>query len=610
MKTQTKSAQREAVIQSMRKAEFRDLLNASDAEHMDACVNDLIKNTGLSLEEAKVVASNYRAKTLPRIAHEMGLSEEDAMDVMGLHGGMKTTDFAKDKKTDETKEEDEDGILPSDESIEDEIAEHGHIPSAEEEALEGETPEMHSPEVEDAIEGVDAKSDDVNNTDLGEVNEDDGMASITIEVPASEVANVQRLLDEHFGGAEEDDALPVKEEAMPFNDSAELAESAPANPLEKLHEVEKPMDAKQLLARKQERAAILAGTNATRTVVAEDETKPKDIGLGKDTSEGGKPFQYAGDAQYKGEDDRPTNTKSNSDGNSLREQNPTFNKQPIPTNNADNLQLKSGYDAVKKEGSPDGSLEYTVDFDKLDTIPSSDPDRIDGYTVPTQMPDNTGHRKTTVAERTVECSGCNNPQTKPVHQAECQDCKTVIAICEDCEHDGWCPVCAGTQTASVVEAESGVTIEIDAEKDEAKGTNPSVKQTNGDGFERKPHDDDDSSRKAMALYAARLKTAYSVSYKLAVAGVIEANDVDANADMWMADGLSPATMVSQGKLMLKSASSAAERVASSYADNRNVRTANVSVNPVAFAANTQTNNAPNDLREALRSILMPKYEDS
>ena len=78
----------------------------------------------------------------------------------------------------------------------------------------------------------------------------------------------------------------------------------------------------------------------------------------------------------------------------------------------------------------------------------------------------------------------------------------------------------------------------------------------------------------------------------------------------MADGLSPATMVSQGKLMLKSASSAAERVASSYADNRNVRTANVSVNPVAFAANTQTNNAPNDLREALRSILMPKYEDS
>ena len=616
MKTQNTSAHREAVIKSMKLAEFRDVLNATDAADMETCVNDLVKNAGLNPSEARVVAAAYRSQVLPKLAHDMGLGDDDTAGLIGLHGdGMKTTDFAKAKHTEDKEDDDKGGILPSDESIEDEIAEHGHMPSAEEEAEEGETPEMHKPEVEDAIEDMGNKPEDDFNTDSSEVNEGTGeTALIQIEVPASQIEEVQRLLDEHFGNgnAEEDNALPVKEEALPLGNSAELAVSAPATPLNiEPNEVDH-MDAKQLLARRNERAAILAGTNTTRTVTAEDETKPKDIGLGKDTSEGGKPFQYAGDAQYKGEDDRPTNTKQNSEGNSLRDQNPTFKKQPVPTNNAENLQLKSGYEAVKKDGSPDGTLEYTVDFNKLDKIPSSDPDRIDDYTVPTQMPEVAGPRKTTVAERVVECSGCNNPNTKEIHSAECQDCKTVIAICEDCENEGYCPVCAGVTVAKTVEAEDGVTIEIDANKEteEAKGTNPSVKQENGDGFARKPHEDDESNRKAMALFTARVKTAYSVSSKLALAGVIEANDVDGNAEMWLADGLSPATMVSQGKLMLKSASSAAERVASSYSDNRNVRTANVSLNPGAFTTANSQNTAPNDLREALRSILMPKYEDS
>lgn len=607
MKNQNTSAHREAVLKSMKLAEFRDILSATDATDMEACVNDLVKNAGLNPTEARVVAAAYRSEALPRIAFEMGLGDEEAAGVMGLHGGIKTTDFAKAKPKDDDKEDDKDGILPSDESIEDEIEEHGHIPSAEEEELEGETPEMHSPEVEDAIEVGSEEPEEELNTDLSEVNEGNGeTALIQIEVPASEIDAVQRLLDEHFGGGMDakDDTLPVKEEAFPMDDE-ELAVEAPADPLNIKEQVE-PMDAKQLLARKQERAAILAGTN-TRTVTAEDDTKPKDIGLGKDTSAGGKAFQYAGDAQYKGEDDRPTTTKQNSEGNSLKEQNPTFKKQPVPTNNADNLQLKSGYDAVKKEGGTDGSLEYSVDFDQLNTIPSSDPDRTDGYSVPTQMPNVVGPRKTTIAERIVECSGCNNPNTKSINKAECQDCRTVIAICEDCETEGYCPVCAGVGVGKTVEADTEITIESAKDCEEPKGKN--LKQENGDGFARKPHEDDES-RKSAALYQARLKTAYSVSYKLALANVIEANDVDANAEMWMADNLSPATMVAQGKLMLKSASSAAERVASSYSENNNVRTANVSLNPGAFTTAATQNSAPNDLREALRSILMPKFEDS
>jgi hypothetical protein len=604
MKNQNTSAQRESVLKSMRLAEFRDILNTTDAEDMESCVTDLVKNAGLSLSEAKVVANSYRSKVLPRIASEMGLSDEDAEKVIGLHGGAtKTTDFAKDKNTDD-ENDDKDGILPSEESIEDEIAEHGHIPSEEEEALEGETPEMHSPEVEQAINESEELEEDLN-TDLSEVTEDEGnTALIQIEIPADEIDAVQRLLDEHFGGVSaednDDEILPVKEEALPL-DEAELAVEAPANPLEIQDKVE-PMDAKQLLARKQERAAILAGVN-TRTVIAEDETKPRDIGLGKDTSAGGKAFQHAGDAQYIGEDKRPTTTKQNSEGNSLKEDNPTFSKQPIPTNNPENLQLKSGYEVVKKDGNSDGSLEYSVDFNQLDNIPSESPDRIDNYSVPTQMDNVVTPRKTTVAERIVECSGCNNPSTKMVNKAECQDCKTVIAICEDCETEGYCPVCASVATVKNVVADTEITIESAQDCEKSKD-----EKENGDGFTRKPHEDDESSRKANTLYKARLKTAYSVSCQLALANVIEPKDVDANADMWMADNLSPATMIAQGKLMLKSASSAAERVASSYSENRNVRHSNISLNPGAFNNAATQNSAPHDLKEALQGLFMTKFD--
>lgn len=104
-----------------------------------------------------------------------------------------------------------------------------------------------------------------------------------------------------------------------------------------------------------------------------------------------------------------------------------------------------------------------------------------------------------------------------------------------CETEGYCPVCAGVGVGKTVEADTEITIESAKEGEEAKGTNPSVNKTmamvlleNHTVME---------SRKSAALYQARLKTAYSVSYKLALANVIEANDVDANAEMWLADNL-------------------------------------------------------------------------
>jgi len=616
MKTTNQSTRRDAIEKAMRIAEFRETLEATDSKHMEACVNDLVANAGLSPDEARIVAASYRADELPKIATELGIDREVVAQLLGVSGELPTADFAKDKDTDdpemetETPEEEAAG-----ETLGDEIEEHGHVPTPEEESVEGETPEMHTPEVADAITDTeDTNPIEPTNDfpeDLGEANDTD-IATIQIEIPASEIEAVQKLLDEHFGGSSnaEDSELPVKEDAMALPAATETPlhaeETVPSHPLENPTNEVNPMTENELAARKAERAALL---NSTRRVTAEDETKPKDIGLGKDTSHNGKPFQYAGDAQYKGEDTRPTHQKDDSAGNSLKEQNPKFNKQPIPTNNPDNLQLKGEYEVVKKEGSTDGSLEYTVDFKKLDNIPSGEPDRIDDYSVPTQMPEVAGARKTTVA-KVVECSGCNNPSKKEVVQAECQECKQVVAICGDCEDEGYCPVCAGTVVAT-----NGKAVEAEVTKnengvEEESGDGPRLNiQPNGDGFLRKPHEDDETNRKANEVWKARVKTAYAVSHKLAANGVIDLDDIEANAEMWLTDGLSAATMVNQGKLLLSSAQTREERVAAAYNESRNVRTAgsSISINP-ALSASTQ-NEAPSDLKEALRGILMSKFDN-
>ena len=118
--------------------------------------------------------------------------------------------------------------------------------------------------------------------------------------------------------------------------------------------------------------------------------------------------------------------------------------------------------------------------------------------------------------------------------------------------------------------------------------------------------------KEAEVFRARLKTAYSVSTRLALAGVIHPQEVDGNVDMWIDGGLSTKTMLTQGTIMLRSSQNATERVASAAADRMNVRTASsqigLSTNP-AFSGSTG-NSAPLDLQTALKGLFsMPRIED-
>ena len=410
------------------------------------------------------------------------------------------------------------------------------------------------------------------------------------------------------------DYYPEDHEAEPVTDMPHTTATRKVNTMTK--------EAAALAARARERKAILAQARGTRFASEENGSKPRDINLGKDTSEGTyggeKPssFQYADAAQYKGEDRFPTMTMNNSEGNSLRDQNPTFGKTRVPTMNPDNLQLGDSYEVVKKEGSGDGSLEYTVDFAKVDFIPSSDPARDGNFELPTQMPE-TAKRKTTVARR-ITCQGCNNPRLAEVFAADCQDCGTRVAICQDCANDEHCPVCA----ASASQRQAGspeITINADEEMmDEGETDDGETSRGKGrfEGTEM-PQKDRDTKKhftgsKEAELFRARMKTAFSVSTRLALAGVIHSSEVDGNVEMWMDGGLSAQTMLTQGSIMLRSAQSASERVAAAGAEKINVRTASshigLSTNP-AFSVSTG-NSAPLDLQTALKGLFsMPRIED-
>jgi hypothetical protein len=117
-----------------------------------------------------------------------------------------------------------------------------------------------------------------------------------------------------------------------------------------------------------------------------------------------------------------------------------------------------------------------------------------------------------------------------------------------------------------------------------------------------------------SIETARIKTAYSCSSKLAVAGVITFDEVDSYAEQMLTDNLKADSMIRQTKLLLKSAQSATERVAAAAAERMgSVRTASnlgISTSPAFSGGQTHNNSAALDIQGALKGTwTMPTIED-
>jgi len=564
-------AKNQSRLAAMRLAE----LNATDKEDLINCASDMTKTASLDNSEALVVAQAIRAKYLPNIAKQAGL----VMSGLDLENGKETVDFANDSSDDNEND-----------------LEFHHFESDDD-----------SDEVE-----MDDMSDDMDDED--EVDDSDDVATFEIEVPADMVdaaqQAVQEALDNLLGGEDmsEDMNEEMSDDDMSDDDMSddEMSDDDEVTYMHKNSNEVRKMTKQALAERKAQREALLRRAEREeilKKIASEEEVYPA-------ASAG---FKYNNEmANMPGEVDYPQFEMENSGSNSLKGDNPTWAEQKVPTNNPGSLQFPDVTKPTKFEGSGDGSLEYTVDWKSLENPSEGAQDDIASY--PSQMP-SMPHKatRTSSAKHSVECTACGTRMA--MTEEEMEDDNTVCA-------NSNCP----TRTAAMHD-EHMAEVEDDEETAEADDMKKESQQTGAD-VNLKPVNDNvvklmkntgntainNAADAVASIETARIKTAYSCSSKLAVAGVITFDEVDSYAEQMLTDNLKADSMIRQTKLLLKSAQSATERVAAAAAERMgSVRTASnlgISTSPAFSGGQTHNNSAALDIQGALKGTwTMPTIED-
>lgn len=538
-------------------------INATDKEDLRNCASDMQRTASLEGDEAIVVAKAIRAKYLPNIAKQAGIKVAN----LDLDHGKETVDFAKDESDDD-----------------DEDLEFHHF---------------ESDENEDENEDDDDMSDE-DMDDEDEVEDSDDVATFEIEVPADMVDQaqqaVQKALDNLLGGDDDSDD-DEEEDVTHFNDDEDDDSDEDSDDdedetkfMKNSNEV-RSMTKTALAERKAQREALLRRAEREEILqkfASEEETYPAHSS-----------FKYNEDmVDMHGEVEYPSMTMEGSEGNSLKEQNPTWADQHVPTNNPGSLQFPTVTKPSKLEGSGDGSLEYTVDWDHLET-PSEGLD-VDHPHIPTQMPSMPHKTTRTVGaskdEHDVECTACGHNMR--MSEAAMEDPNTKCANKN----------CPSNRTAEKEEDDK----EVEAQNVDTRNHVNTQMKINDTQEELSDAFNTVTQLKKSSVDLARVKTSYSCATKLALAGIITSDEVDSYAEQMINDGLKSDSMIRQTKLLLKSAQSSTERVAAAAAERMSTRTAStlgVSTSP-ALSSGLSTNSAALDIQSALKGTwTMPKIED-
>ena len=531
MNVNKKKANNQDKMAALRLAEIK----ATDFEDLKDCANDMSRTASLDSSEALEVAKAIRAKYLPNLAKQAGISDMGVKKLINLEEGTEdTANFANDDN------EDDDGM------------------------------ELHH------FEGDEDETEEEFDNEEDEVN-DSEMAKFEIEVPADMVdaaqQAVQQALDALLGGNDSDDDFDSEEdfddddsdddseEDLDFDDDFESDDddSEMEEDSEQMHKLSngvQKMSKNTLNSRKAEREEILKKLASEEPLVVPDQKYKKNY----DMLDGEKPY--------------PTMTMENSGSNSLKEQNPDWAEQKLFTNKMDEVQLKSNFKSFTLPGKTK-DLEYTIEFDEIE-VPSEEDPLGSGPSIPTQM-EQLQHNSTVYKTASEK------------HAVECVTCGHRMSLSEEEMDSSSCPKCEGKE-----EKETEANMKFDVK-------NQMVTTSSND------------SKKVIALETARIKTAFSCSSKLAVAGIIDANEIDSYADQMLNDGLKADAMIRQTKLLLKSSQTNTERVAAAAAERmQNVRTASnmgISTSP-AFSGGLSSNGAALDIQAALKGTWsMPQIED-
>ena len=544
-------------------------IQATDKEDFVQCTNDMARTASLNEDEALVVASAIRAKYLPNIVKQAGIKYAG----LDLEDGKETVDFA------------------NDESDDDEMEFH-HFESDEEE-LSDDDDEMSDDDMEDS----------------DEADESDDVATFEIEVPADMVDQaqkaVQEALDNLLGGdldSSDDDMDEMDDmddmDDMDSDDEEDEYEDDETETFTKNSNEVRNMTKQALAERKAQREALLRRAEREEILMklaAEEEAYPAHSS-----------FKYNEDmVNMEGEIDYPSMSFEGGDGNSLKEQNPSYAEQRVPTNNPDSLQFPDVTKPMKFEGSGDGSLEYVVDWESLEN-PSEGLEDANLFEVPTQMP--SMPHKTTASSK--------NSRVAKKHDVECQECGHRQAMTE-AEMEDKATRCANDDCPSNKEAGNDKKDDLDKTADtldtnEMDGASKTLTQGQGLAGEIVKQTRDLGKDLAVSsLDLARIKTSYGCASKLALAGIITSDEVDSYAEQMLNDGLKADSMIRQTKLLLKSAQTSTERVAAAAAEKmtKTASTLGVSTSP-AFNGSFASNSAALDIQGALKGTwTMPKLED-
>jgi hypothetical protein len=570
-------AKNQSRLAAMRLAE----LNATDKEDLINCASDMTKTASLDESEAFVVAHAIRAKYLPNIAKVAGLD----MGNLDLEDGKETVDFA-----DDSSDDDEDDL------------------------------EFHHFESDD---DSDVETED-NTNDIDEVDESDDVATIEIKVPADMVdaaqQAVQEALDNLLGGEDmsddmedddmEDDDLSDDDMSDDDMDDEEMSDDDEVTYMHKNSNEVRKMTKQALAERKAQREALLRRAEREeilKKIASEEEVYPA-------ASAG---FKYNNEmANMPGEVDYPQFEMENSGSNSLKGDNPTWAEQKVPTKNPGSLQFPDVTKPIKLEGSEDGTLEYVVNWPRVENPSEGSQDGVGKH--PSQMP--SMPHKTTVASsvrHSVECTSCGTRMA--MTEAEMEDDNTVCA-------NASCPTRLAymdNEDEAMMDDDHKHGETDDEETAEAASATQSKSQmTNqvADAIENSQANAAKSLQfqppvvKPASIDTARIKTAFSCASKLALAGVINSEEVDSYAEQMLNDNLKADSMIRQTKLLLKSAQTATERVAAAAAERMgSVRTASnlgVSTSPAFSGGQTTNNSAALDIQGALKGTwTMPIIED-
>lgn len=262
-------------------------IQATDKEDLIQCTNDMARTASLDNDEALVVASAIRAKYLPNIARQAGIK----LAGLDLEDGKETVDFANDKSDDEEME-------------------FHHFESDDDE-MSDDDDEM--------------SDDDMDDTD--EVEESDDVATFEIEVPADMVDQaqkaVQEALDNLLGGdleSSDDEMEDMDDMDEMDSDDEDDDEDEETEKFTKNSNEVRNMTKQALAERKAQREALLRRAEREEILMklaAEEEAYPAHS-----------TFKYNEDmVNMEGEIDYPSMSFEGGEGNSLKDQNPSWAEQ-------------------------------------------------------------------------------------------------------------------------------------------------------------------------------------------------------------------------------------------------------------------------------------------